>query len=208
LFDRRLERQQEGERRIEEPRRAVAFIPRCGVIAFGVDQQSHAAHFLRGCHATFGGAQEKPSAKSATLHTAVDAETPKTIDGDFIATEAARDDGGRAAEFNRGRTQRVKAEDARGRVARRRHETFCAAVFMVLARVAFQVSVETVLAAVERRAVVVFGNRPLFPNERRHYSRTKPALAARPSPALPSGRSRSSPRPLSTCSRGISHLCT
>jgi hypothetical protein len=128
------------------------------MLAFGVDQQCHAAHFLRGCHATFGGPQEKPSAKSATLHTAVDAETTETVDGDFIAPESARDDGRRAAEFNRGRTQRVKAKDARGRIARGRHETFCPAAFMVLARVALQVSVETVLAAVERSMLL----HPLF----------------------------------------------
>jgi hypothetical protein len=33
------------------------------MIAFGVAQQSHAAHFLRDRHATFGGAQDKPSAE-------------------------------------------------------------------------------------------------------------------------------------------------
>jgi hypothetical protein len=47
-LDRHCERQHEGERRIEETRRAVAFVPLRGMIAFGVDQQSHAAHFLRG----------------------------------------------------------------------------------------------------------------------------------------------------------------
>ena len=48
----------------------------------------------------------------------------KTVDGDFIAAESARDDGGRAAEFNGSRAQRVKAEDARGGVARRRMKVY------------------------------------------------------------------------------------
>jgi hypothetical protein len=39
-LDRHCERQHEGERRIEETRRAVAFVPLRGMIAFGVDQQS------------------------------------------------------------------------------------------------------------------------------------------------------------------------
>jgi len=60
------------------------------MIAFGVDQQSHAAHFLRDRHATFGGTQEKPSAKSASLHGAIDAETAETVDRDFIAAESQR----------------------------------------------------------------------------------------------------------------------
>src|ERR1700720_4716087 len=47
-------------------------------IAFGADQQRHAAHFLRGRHATFGGAQEKPSAKAASLDAAIDAETARS----------------------------------------------------------------------------------------------------------------------------------
>ena len=157
------EGQHEGERRIEETQRAIAFVPSRRMVILGVDQERHAAHFLRDRHAAFGGAQEQPSAEPASLHAAIDGESAETVDGDFIATETARQDGGRAAEFDRGGAQRVEAEDAGGRIARRGDEAFRAAALMVLARVAFQIGIETVLAAIEGVAVVVLAERRFPP---------------------------------------------
>ena len=168
-FDRHCEGQHEGERRVEETHSAIAFVPRGGAIAFGVDQQSHAADFPRRRQASLRGAQEKPPAKPATLHAAFDGEPAEAVNGDFIAAEAARRDGGRAAEFepkpdlackSRGCARAHRARSPRNISRRRFHGSGARP------------------RAVERRAVVAFANRPLVPDEGCH-SKTKPALAAR-----------------------------
>src|SRR5208283_2411420 len=112
------ERQQQGKRRIEQAERAVAFIPLRCVVVFSVDEQGDAARLFGDDHAALGGAQQKASAKPAPLHAAIDGEATQPIDGNLVAREAARCDGWRAREFDRGQAQRVEAENARGRLAR------------------------------------------------------------------------------------------
>lgn len=86
-----------------------AFSLPLAMIVLGVDQESHAAHFLRDRHATLSGAPQRPSAEPASLHAAIDGEAAETVDGNFIAAETVRHGGGRAAE-----KPRMRAGAARG----------------------------------------------------------------------------------------------
>jgi hypothetical protein len=78
-FNRHGEGEHKRQRRIKETNRAIAFIPFRGVVVFRVDQQSYAADLLSDRHAAFGGAEQKTSAKAATLHAAIHSETAKPI---------------------------------------------------------------------------------------------------------------------------------
>src|ERR1019366_5177857 len=108
------------------------------------------------------------AAESAALRGFVYGEAAEADHRHVVASEAFLRQGGRAAEFERGRRQRIEAEDAGRRIGRRGDEAFCAAAVMVLTGVAPQVEVEIGVAAIEGRAIVPFGDRRFLPDDRRH----------------------------------------
>ena len=132
------------------------------------------------------GAKQQSAAEAPALHGSIDAEAAETEHRHVVTRQAFLREHGCPRIIERGGAQSVEAEDARRSFGRRGDETFCAAAFVVLTRELLQIKIEVGVAAIERGAVVSFGDRRFVPDERRHGS-VKPALAARTRRSFPSG---------------------
>lgn len=117
--ERRGERQNEGERRIEEAQRIIRFLPAGHIFVFRIDEQRHATRLRGDGDAAFRRSEKQAAAQPLPLNALVDREPSEPKHGDLIATEATRHDCRNAIEFERGRTQCVEAEDSRWRLALR-----------------------------------------------------------------------------------------
>src|SRR5271166_4870908 len=69
--DGRGERQDEGERRIEQGESAIAFVPARRSFVLGVDQQSDAADIIGDAHAAVGRTQQESAAEPLALRRSI-----------------------------------------------------------------------------------------------------------------------------------------
>ena len=136
----RGERQDEGERRIEQGESAIAFVPARRAFVLGVDQQSDAADIIGDADAAFGRTQQESAAEPLALRRPINGEPAEAKHRHVVTAETLLRESGRAAVFERRGAQRVEAEDARRCVDRRGDEAFRAPAFVVLAGVALQMA--------------------------------------------------------------------
>jgi hypothetical protein len=114
----RGERQDEGERRIEQGESAMAFVPARRAFILGVDQQSDAADIIRDADAAVGRTQQESAAEPLALRCPINGEPAEAKHRHVVTAETLLRESGRAAVFERRRAQRVEAEDARRCVCR------------------------------------------------------------------------------------------